>query len=163
RAEGDGDQQDEDEGLPGQPRPLRRRCGAVAHGGRVVGDAFLGGELLEAGSTDEGLVEDDGPVLVLATPGGALGGPLGWVRRTCISFMAGLGENGSTTGRAATCDTAEPWRTPVVRGCAGSPGRPAGSSRRRPRGRRRRRPAPGRSRWAPARAPHGGRRRPGSR
>src|SRR5690606_34199307 len=87
RAEGDGDQQDEDEGLPGEAaRPLRRRCGAVAHGGRVVGDAFLGGELLEAGSTDEGLVEDDGPVLVLATPGGALGGPLGWVRRPCHTF-----------------------------------------------------------------------------
>jgi hypothetical protein len=56
----------------------------------VVGDALLRGELLEAGSTDERLVEDDGSVLVLSTSGSALGCPLRWVSRPAHIFRVGL-------------------------------------------------------------------------
>jgi hypothetical protein len=58
----------------------------------VVGHAFLGGELLETGSTDERLVEDDGSVLVLSTGGSALGCPLRWVSRPAHIFRVGLRE-----------------------------------------------------------------------
>jgi hypothetical protein len=58
----------------------------------VVGDALLRGELLEAGSADERLVEDDGSVLVLSTSGAALGCPLGWFSRPSHIFRVGLGE-----------------------------------------------------------------------
>jgi hypothetical protein len=56
----------------------------------VVGHALLRGELLEASSTDERFVEDDGPVLVLSTSGAALGCPLGWVSRPSHIFRVGL-------------------------------------------------------------------------
>jgi len=56
----------------------------------VVGHAFPGGELLEAGSADERLVEDDGSVLVLATGGSTLGRPLRWVSRPAHTFRVGL-------------------------------------------------------------------------
>jgi hypothetical protein len=58
----------------------------------VVGDPFLCGELLEAGSTDERLVEDDGSVLVLATSGAALGCPLRWVSWPSHIFRVGRQE-----------------------------------------------------------------------
>jgi hypothetical protein len=58
----------------------------------VVGHAFLGGELLEAGSADERLVEDDGSVLVLSTSGSTLGCPLRWVSRPAHTFRVGLRE-----------------------------------------------------------------------
>jgi hypothetical protein len=60
----------------------------------VVGHALVGGELLEAGSTDERLVEDDGSVLVLATTGAALGCPLRWFSRPSHIFRVGRGELG---------------------------------------------------------------------
>jgi len=57
----------------------------------VVGHALLRGELLEAGSADERLVEDDGSVFVLSsTAGGALGCPLRWVSRPSHIFRVGL-------------------------------------------------------------------------
>jgi len=86
-AEGDGDQQDEDQDLPGQA-PAQGR--AAAYGGRVVGHALLRGELLEAGSADERLVEDDGSVLVLRATGAALGCPLRWFSRPSHIFRVGL-------------------------------------------------------------------------
>ena len=89
RTEGHGDQQDEDQRLPGQPAA---QWWAAAHSGRVVGQALLRGELLKAGSTDERLVEDDGSVLVLATSGAALGCPLGWVARPSHTFRVGRGK-----------------------------------------------------------------------
>jgi hypothetical protein len=55
----------------------------------VVADALLGGVLLEAGSPDERLVEDDGSVLVLSTSGSALGCPLRWVSRPAHIFRVG--------------------------------------------------------------------------
>jgi hypothetical protein len=58
----------------------------------VVGHALAGGELLEAGSTDERLVEDDGSVLVLSTSGDTLGCPLRWVSRPAHTFRVGLPE-----------------------------------------------------------------------
>jgi hypothetical protein len=60
----------------------------------VVGHALLGGVLLEAGSTDERLVEDDGSVFVLSTSRAALGCPLGWVSRPSHIFRVGLPELG---------------------------------------------------------------------
>jgi len=56
----------------------------------VVGHAFPGGELLETGSADERLVEDDGSVLVLTTGGSTLGCPLRWVSRPAHTFRVGL-------------------------------------------------------------------------
>jgi hypothetical protein len=58
----------------------------------VVGHAFLSGILLEAGSADERLVEDDGSVLVLATSGAALGWTLRWVSRPSHIFRVGRGD-----------------------------------------------------------------------
>jgi hypothetical protein len=58
----------------------------------MVGHALLGGELLEAGSTDERLVEDDGSVFVLSTTGSALGCPLRWVSWPAHTFRVGLRE-----------------------------------------------------------------------
>jgi hypothetical protein len=58
----------------------------------MIGDAFLRGKLLEAGSADERLVEDDGSVLVLSTTGAALGCPLRWVSRPSHTFRVGLRE-----------------------------------------------------------------------
>jgi hypothetical protein len=60
----------------------------------VVGHPLLGGELLEPGSADERFVEDDGPVLFVATSGAALGCPLGWVSRPSHIFRVGRGELG---------------------------------------------------------------------
>jgi hypothetical protein len=58
----------------------------------VVGDALLRGVLLEPGSTDERLVEDDGSVFVLTTPGDALGCTLRWFSRPSHIFRVGLRE-----------------------------------------------------------------------
>jgi hypothetical protein len=88
-AEGESDQQKEHQRLPGQS-PAQRR--AAAYGGGVVGHALLRGVLLEAGSADERLVEDDGSVLVLTTHGAALGCPLRWVSWPSHIFRVGLGE-----------------------------------------------------------------------
>jgi hypothetical protein len=88
-AEGDGDQQHQDQGLPGQA-PVQGR--AAADGGGVLGHPLHGGVLLEAGSTDERLVEDDGSVFVLTTTGGSLGCPLRWLSRRAHTFRVGLGE-----------------------------------------------------------------------
>jgi hypothetical protein len=56
----------------------------------VIVDALLGGELLEPGSADERLVEDDGSVLLLAPCGSALGCPLRGVSRPSHIFSVGL-------------------------------------------------------------------------
>jgi hypothetical protein len=56
----------------------------------VIADALLGGVLLEAGSADERLVEDDGSILVLSTSGSALRCPLRWVSRPAHIFRVGL-------------------------------------------------------------------------
>jgi hypothetical protein len=88
-AEGDGDQQDQNECLPGQ---TALEGGAAAYGRGVVGHPLLRRELLEAGSTDERLVEDDGSVFVLSTSGSALGCPLRWVSRPAHTFRVGLRE-----------------------------------------------------------------------
>jgi hypothetical protein len=58
----------------------------------VVGHALLGGVLLEAGSANERLVEDDGSVFVLSTSGGPLRCPLRWVSRPSHIFRVGLPE-----------------------------------------------------------------------
>jgi hypothetical protein len=58
----------------------------------VVGQALLRGELLETGSTDERLVEDDGSVLFLATSGAAVGCPLRWVSWPSHTFRVGRRE-----------------------------------------------------------------------
>jgi hypothetical protein len=65
---------------------------AAAYGGGVVGHALLRRELLEAGSTDERLVEDDGSVFVLSTCRNALGCPLRWVSGPAHTFRVGLPE-----------------------------------------------------------------------
>jgi hypothetical protein len=88
-AEGEGDQQDEDQRLPGEAAAHGR---AAAYGRGVVGEALLGGELLEAGSADERFVEDDGSVFVLSTAGGALGSPLRWVSWPAHTWRVGLPE-----------------------------------------------------------------------
>jgi hypothetical protein len=87
-SESDGDQQDEDQRLPGEAVAAGR---AAAYGRGVIGDALLRGELLEAGSADERLVEDDGSVLVLSTCGSPLGCPLRWVSRPAHTFRVGRG------------------------------------------------------------------------
>ena len=65
--------------LPGQAGRRHRR-GRRAYGAGVLAHALLRGELLEAGSPDERFVEDDGSVLVLATPGSPSGVPSAGLR-----------------------------------------------------------------------------------
>ncbi|GHH38672.1 hypothetical protein GCM10018775_17830 [Streptomyces umbrinus] len=85
-SEGHGDQQDEDQRLPGQaPAHLR----TAADGRGMIADPLLRGEFLEAGSADERLVEDDGSILFLATTRSTLGGPLRWVSRSAHTFRVG--------------------------------------------------------------------------
>lgn len=71
RGEGDGYQDDQGDDGPGSGAEVPGR--EAAYGAGVLAHAFLGGEFLEPGSTDERLVEDDGPVLVLTTTGEPLG------------------------------------------------------------------------------------------
>ncbi len=59
----------------------------------LVVQAFPGGQLVEGGSPDERLVEDDGPVLVLSTAGAplgcAVGCPVGRVDTPCHTLRVG--------------------------------------------------------------------------
>ncbi len=77
-AERDHDQRHHGDGLPGHP--VRKHVAHPYGVGGVV-QPFLGGELPDPGSPDEGLVEDDGPVLVFSPAGNALGRALG---RVCV-------------------------------------------------------------------------------
>ena len=80
---------------PAARRPGERR--PAAHGECVVGHPLLCGEFLEAGSTDERLVEDDGSVFVLTASGRALGRPVRWVLLALPYFQVGLRDSGKRT------------------------------------------------------------------
>ncbi|MDH6227003.1 hypothetical protein M2169_003973 [Streptomyces sp. MJP52] len=66
--------------MPLGPGPHRRG---------VVGETFLRAVLLEAGSLDERLVEDDGSVLVLVASRGAVGRAVGWLSGPAHTFRVG--------------------------------------------------------------------------
>ncbi|CAM5249281.1 hypothetical protein SNARM312S_05879 [Streptomyces narbonensis] len=87
-AEGQKDQQDQQDGLAGAGSALPGGPGPYGLG--VLPHPLLGGVLLEAGSADERLVEDDGSVLVLTTAGETLGCPLRRVATPCHTFRVGL-------------------------------------------------------------------------
>jgi len=55
----------------------------------MIADPLLRRELLETGSPDERLVEDDGSILFLAPTRSTLGGPLRWVSRSAHTFRVG--------------------------------------------------------------------------